>query len=368
VGEIANFQAEDFMDARIVGQTDRGTQLALAAVSLALHDAGWPRGDQPYSPPTLDPTKVGVVTASALGGAEFTQREMQNLWGKGPIFVGAYQAVAGFHGASTGQIALKYGLKGYAGVAVAEGAGGLEALAQAKRAISRGMEAMVGGGTEAPLSPFALTCQLRSGNLSLERDPRTAYRPFDARASGYVPGEGGAMLILEELESARRRGAPHIYAEIAGYAATNDAHGWCPEPSGEYLARAISLALERADVTPQDVDLIVADAFGTRERDASEAHAIYTALEERAAQIPVTVPKTMTGRLYAGSAPIDVAAASLALRTGCIPPTINIGRPADEWRLNLVTKAAVQAHIDVVLVLARGFGGFNSALVVKRVE
>jgi act minimal PKS chain-length factor (CLF/KS beta) len=371
-GEIVDFEPTNFVDARIAGQTDRSTQLALAAAALALQDAA-------LDPASLDPGTAGVVTANTMGGAEFTQREMQNLWAKGPIFVGAYQAIAGFYAAPTGQIAIKYGLTGHAGVAMAECAGGLEAIWQATRAILDGvgdrlpvgpMEAMVCGGIEAPLSPYALACQWRQGNMSMESDPRSAYRPFDERAKGYVPGEGGAMLVLEEYASARRRGAPHIYGEIGGYAATSDSYDSThPEPTGQYLARAISLALDRAAVPREEVSLILADAFGTRERDAIEARAINTALPERGYMVPVTAPKTMTGRLYAGGAPVDVATACCAMRDGCIPPTINVSRIADDCRLNLVLKdESYHPDIGTALILARGFGGFNSALVLKRVE
>src|SRR2546421_470962 len=140
-------------------QTDRWTWMALAATQMALEDAS-------FDPSAHEPNRMSVITASSSGGNEFGQREIQNLWGKGPIFVGAYQSIAWFYAATTGQISIKYGMKGECGVVVAEGAGGLEALAQSRRAIRRGVDAVVSGGTEAPIGPYALVCQMRNGLLS----------------------------------------------------------------------------------------------------------------------------------------------------------------------------------------------------------
>jgi minimal PKS chain-length factor (CLF/KS beta) len=209
---------------------------------------------------------------------------------------------------------------------------------------------------------------MRSGDLSEASEPAMAYRPFDASANGYVPGEGGAIFVVEDLEYARERGAPHMYGEIAGYGATNDAYTpMKPAPDGVQFARAISLALERAGVSPDDVDLVMADAASTPEGDALECTALRKSLGDRASQVPVTAPKSMTGRLYAGGGSIDVAAALLAMRDGCIPPTINLDQPAPGCDLNVVTQAR-EGRVDTVLVNGRGFGGFNSALVLRRVE
>src|SRR6266545_2993207 len=182
-------------DRRVV-QTDRWTWMALAAAKMAFDDAK-------FNPPDYDPYSMSVITASSSGGNDFGQKEIQNLWGKGPIYVGAYQSIAWFYAATTGQIGIAHGMKGASGVVLAEGAGGLEAMAQARRAIRRGVETVVTGGLEAPLGPYALTCQLRNNRLSHESEPAEAYRPFDARANGYVPGEGGAIILAESLDRAR---------------------------------------------------------------------------------------------------------------------------------------------------------------------
>jgi minimal PKS chain-length factor (CLF/KS beta) len=258
-------------------------------------------------------------------------------------------------------------MKGPSSVVIADGAGGLEALQHSRRMIRRGVDFVISGGTEAPIGPYALTCQLQNGSLSRARDPADAYRPFDARANGYVPGEGGAILTVESGDAAAERGAPNVYGEIAGYAATHDAyHHSRPDPDGVQYARAMSLALERAGVGPDDVDVVFADAAGTPEADAAEAKAIHGVFGGRATRIPVTAPKTMVGRLYAGGASLDVAAALLAMRDGVIPPTVNVDAPADGLDLDLVTGKGRPAELGTALVAARGFGGFNSALVLRR--
>jgi 3-oxoacyl-(acyl-carrier-protein) synthase len=256
-------------------------------------------------------------------------------------------------------------MKGPCGVVVQEGAGGLEALWHSRRNIIRGVEFVVSGATEAPLGPYALTCQMANGRVSTASDPADAFRPFDDRANGYVPGEGGAIITVEEAEKASGRGAPKVYAEVAGYGATNDAyHTKEPTPSGDQLARAIRLALERAGVEPDGVDAVFADASGVPEADLAEAQAIRAVFGGR--DVPVTAPKTMVGRLYAGGGALDVAAAVLSMRDGVLPPTINLDQPADGIDLNLVTGSSREAELGTVLVNARGFGGFNAALVLRK--
>ena len=187
------------------------------------------------------------------------------------------------------------------------------------------------------------------------------------RANGYVPGEGGAILIVEDLETARERGAPQIYGEVAGYGATHDAHHWKdPAPDGRQLARAIRVALENANASPDEVDAVFLDAAGIPVADATEAGALREVFGDRVAELPVTAPKTMVGRLYAGGAALDVAGALLAMRDGRLPPTINLDEPAEGCELRFVKDSGEEAELRTVLVNARGFGGFNSALVLRR--
>jgi minimal PKS chain-length factor (CLF/KS beta) len=360
-GEVDDFDANDWIERRLQVQTDRWTHMALAATQMAFDDAQ-------FDPGQFSEWSTSAITASSSGGNEFGQKEIQALWGKGPKFVGAYQSIAWFYAATTGQISIKHGLKGPCGVVVAEGAGGLEALQHARRTIRRGVDTVVSGGLEAPIGPYALTCQQANGYLSTASDPAAAFRPFDSRANGYVPGEGGAILLVESTDRVAERRPPRVYAEIAGYGATNDAHHWGkPAPDGRQLARAITVALDDAGVTADEIDAVFADAFGVPEYDTLEVTAIKAALGTRASQVPVTAPKTMVGRMYAGGASLDVAAAVLAIRDGVIPPTINLDDPADGYDLDFVT-AARESQLATVLVIARGYGGFNAALVLRRVE
>lgn len=359
-GEVSDFAPNDYIEQRLVVQTDRWTWMALGATKMALEDAAF--DPESYE----DPYKLSVITSSSSGGNEFGQREIQALWGKGPKFVGAYQSIAWFYAASTGQIAIRHLMKGPCGVVVSEGAGGLDALSQARRYVRRGVNLAVCGGTEAPIGPYALTCQLQNGLLSPEPDPG-AYRPFDRRASGYVPGEGGAVMVVEDLEHARSRGAPRIYAEIAGHAATQDGYHFArPAPDGRQLARAMRGALDDAGVSPEEVDAVFADGMGVAEWDAIEAGAIHDVFGDRGDEVPVTVPKSMVGRLYSGGAALDVACSTLALRDGVIPPTVNVDDPDEAYGLDLVTEARPRPDLSTVLVCARGFGGFNSALVLRK--
>jgi len=360
-GEVQGFKPEEHVDGRLIVQTDRWTWLALAAANMALQDAA-------LDPSKAEPYHMSVITASSSGGNEFGQKEIGNLWGKGVLFVGAYQSIAWFYAATTGQIAIKWGMKGPCGVVLSEGAGGLEALAHSWRNIRRGVNVVVSGGTEAPLCPYALVCQLQNGLMSREKDPALAYRPFDAKANGYVPGEGGAILIVEELEYAKKRGAPRLYAEILGYCATQDGyHHAKPAPDARQYARAMRQAIQNAGLSPKEVDVIFADAAGDLQADALEADAIREVFGARASEIPVTAPKSMVGRLYAGGASLDVATAALSLRDQVVPPIVNLNEPAKNCKLNFVTREQ-RMTVRNVLVNGRGYGGFNAAMVLHKYD
>jgi 3-oxoacyl-(acyl-carrier-protein) synthase len=359
-GEVKGFDATKYIDQRLIVQTDRWTWMAMAATQEALKDAALDLTKE-------EPSKMSVITASSSGGNEFGQKEIQSLWAKGPLFVGAYQSIAWFYAATTGQIAIKHVMKGPCGVMISEGAGGLDAVAHTRRNIRRGTEVAVSGGLEAPIGPYALACQLKSGLLSPSRDGN-GYRPFDARANGFLPGEGGAILLVEELEHARKRGA-RIYGEVAGHAATHDGyHHHKPAPDGKSFARAMALALKDARVAPDQVDVVFADAAGTLEGDALEIKALREALGPRASTVPVTAPKSMVGRLYAGGASLDLATALLAMRDGVIPPTVGLEKPAPDGHVDFVTGKARNAKVETVLVNARGYGGFNSAMVLRKLD
>ncbi|MFI9320329.1 ketosynthase chain-length factor [Kitasatospora aureofaciens] len=352
-GEV-NFTPEEHLPGRLLPQTDHMTRLALVAAEEALADAG-------ADPTTMPDFSAGVVTAASAGGFEFGQKELQALWSKGPAYVSAYQSFAWFYPVNTGQISIRHGMRGPGSALVAEQAGGLDALAKARRHVREGTALMLAGAVDGSLCPWSWLCLSRSGTVSPRRDPQRAFLPFDADASGGVPGEGGALLVLETPDGAAERGQHRHYGRIAGYAATFDPRPGSGRPPG--LRRAIDTALADAGIGPSDVDVVFADASGVAERDRAEAEVLGAVFGPRG--VPVTAPKTMTGRLLAGGAPLDVAAALLSLRDGVIPPSVHIGRPAHP-DLDLVRDRPRPARLGSALVLARGHGGFNSALVLTR--
>ncbi|MCE7083343.1 ketosynthase chain-length factor [Streptomyces sp. ST2-7A] len=351
-GEIAEFDAGKHLPGRLLPQTDRMTQLALVTAEWALADAG-ARTDE------LAEYEMGVITASSSGGFEFGQRELKALWSQGGRYVSAYQSFAWFYAVNSGQISIRHGLRGPSGVLVSDQAGGLDAVAQARRHIRKGISLVLTGALDASLCPWGWVAQLTNDRISTSDDPERAYLPFDPAAHGHVPGEGGALLVLESEESARSRGAAHIYGEIAGYAATFDPHpGTGREPG---LRRAIELALRDAGEEPAAIDMVLADGAAVQDLDRVEAEAISEVFGPHG--VPVTVPKSMTGRLCSGAAPVDLAAAFLAMRDGVIPPTAHSTASAD-YAIDLVTSLR-RARVRRALVVARGFGGFNSAMVVR---
>ncbi|MBQ0850528.1 ketosynthase chain-length factor [Streptomyces sp. NPDC057621] len=351
-GEITGFTAEEHLPSRLIPQTDRVTRLALAATDWALADAG-------VRPDELASFDMGVVTASASGGFEFGQNELRKLWSQGSQHVSAYQSFAWFYAVNSGQISIRNGMMGPSGVVVSDQAGGLDAVAQARRLIRKGTRLVVSGGVDASLCPWGWVAQLAGGRLSTSEDPARAYLPFDPDARGYVPGEGGAILILEAAEAARARGA-HSYGEIAGYGATFDPKPGSGRPPG--LRKAVELALADAGAEPSDVDVVFADAAGDPELDRAEADALTQVFGPRG--VPVSGPKTMTGRLYSGAASLDLATALLALRDGIVPAAVNV-KLSPEYDIDLVVDQPRRLGLRTALVLARGYGGFNSAVVLR---
>ncbi|WP_328393738.1 ketosynthase chain-length factor [Streptomyces sp. NBC_00390] len=363
-GEVPGFVAKEQVPSRLIQQTDRWTHLGLSAAEAAINDAD-------VNPAELPEYELAVVTSSSSGGTEFGQHEMENLYQHNPEWVGAYQSIAWFYAATTGQVSIRHGLRGPCGVICTEQAGGLDAIGQARRLIRTGSRLVVTGGTDASLCPYGLTAQLSTGNLSTVQDPARAYLPFDSEASGYLPGEGGAMLIVESAEAAEARGAQKIYGQVLGYAAGFDP----PPPSAAgpdsfasgrppALRRTIAAALADAGVRPDAVDVVFADALGVPSADLTEAEALAEIFGPRG--VPVTAPKTLTGRLYGGGAPLDVATALLALRDQVIPHTVGPTAPAPGHEIDLVLGEPRHQELRTALVVARGHGGFNAALVLGR--
>ncbi|WP_329407471.1 ketosynthase chain-length factor [Streptomyces sp. NBC_00704] len=355
-GQIRDFDPSAAVEERYLVQTDRFTHFAMAAADQALEDAGLSRAETDAAP-----YSVGVVTAAGSGGGEFGQRELQQLWSKGSRHVGPYQSIAWFYAASTGQISIRRGFKGPCSVVAADEAGGLDALAHAARAVRRGTDVIVAGATEAPIAPYSLVCQLGYEELSTVDDPTRAYRPFTSAACGFVPAEGGAMMVVEAAGTARARGA-RARAVLAGHAATfTGASRWAESREG--LAQAVRGALEEAGCAPEEIDVVFADALGVPEADRAEALAIVDALGPHGTRVPVTAPKTGIGRGYCAAPLTDAAAAVLTMEHGLIPPTPNVFDVCHD--LDLVTGRARTAEVRTALVLSRGLMGSNSALVLR---
>jgi minimal PKS chain-length factor (CLF/KS beta) len=353
-GEVRDFEAAEHLESRLLPQTDHMTRMALVASDAAFADAG-------VDPAAHDDYEIGVVSTNCYGGWDFGAREMEHLWAQGPRTVSVYESFAWFYAVNTGQISIRHRLHGHCGVLVSEEAGGLDAIATGRRQVRLGTPLMLAGGFEAPVCPWTLCAQIAGGRLSTSTAPEGAYRPFDVAASGHVPAEGGAILVVESAESAQQRGHSSSYGEIAGYAATFDPRPGSDRPPG--LRRAAELALADAGVSPEDVDVVFADASGTPELDRIEAEAIAGVFGPEG--VAVTAPKTMTGRMYGGGPCVDVVAALLSLRDQVIPPTINVSSLAPGCELALVLDQPKEAKVRTALVLARGYGGFNSALVLR---
>lgn len=220
------------------------------------------------------------------------------------------------------------------------------------------------GGVDSALDPWGWASHVSSGAVSTASEPSRAYLPFDVAAAGYVPGEGGAMLVLEDAAAARARGVPKVHGEITGYASTFDPPPGSQRPSG--LRRAAELALADAGLRPDEIDVVFADASGLPDRDRDEAAAIEAIFGANG--VPVTATKPLTGRLFSGAGPLDIVTALLSMRDAVIPPTAHTTELAEDYRIDLVLGAARPTDVGAALVLARGRWGFNSAVVVRTVS
>ncbi|WP_279578648.1 beta-ketoacyl synthase N-terminal-like domain-containing protein [Streptomyces sp. Tu 3180] len=349
-GELPGFVDEEHIPSRLLPATDRVTRIALAVAEEALADAG-------VDAEGLPEYGAGVITASSAGGAESGQRGLAALWGRGARYVSAYQSAAWFHAAGAAQISIRHRLRGTGSAVVSEQAGGIDALARARRRLRGGAQLMVTGGIDSTLCPWGWAAHLADGRMSRSADPARAYRPFDAAADGHVVGEGGALLVVEEAAAAARRGA-RGYGLVAGCAATFDG------PGRPRLREAAELALQDAGAEAGEVDVVFADGAARPGADRQESAVLRALFGPRG--VPVTVPKSMTGRLGAGGSALDLAAALLALHHQVVPPTTATRRAADAHAVDLVTGAPrVLPRLRTALVLARGRGGFNSAAVLR---
>ncbi len=364
-GIVRNFVIEDYIERKLAHRSDRMTHFVFAAMQEALTDACLEMALE-------QPSRVGAVIANTMGGAEYVLKQLHTLYTRGPRFMSAFTAIAWLHVSNVGQAAIHYGLQGYCKTPVNDTVGGLDALGMAYTALQRGVaDVIITGGCEAFLHPFILHVLAQQGQYVTEDDP-CAYRPFDRRACGLVPAEGAGICILEDYEHARQRGAP-IYAEIVGYAQTNDAHGmFAPSADGTRYARAIRQVMQEGHIAPADIAYVSLDGRAIPTSDQGEAEALHTVFGAELAHIALSVPRTMLGHSYAAAGAIDVITALLALKHGCIPPTMNCEQIDTRYGLQLVQDhpqplARAQTS-DVVLLGGRGLGGANVALAVRKVR
>ncbi|MFD7700002.1 beta-ketoacyl-[acyl-carrier-protein] synthase family protein, partial [Streptomyces caelestis] len=321
----------------------------------------------------VTPERTGVMVGNILGGWEFAERELRNLWTDGPRAVSPYQATAWFPAAPQGNICIDQGVKGPARTFVADRASGAYALIGGAEALLRDRaDVVIAGGVEAPLSPYGWLCLETSGLGAKARGtlaPDELYRPFDAGHGGSVFGEGAVFLILERREHAERRGAT-ILGELAGWGVSTD--GYMPyytvEPTGQVLGRAMRTAADRAGVSGEDLGAVFAHGSALPFEDVTEGYALHEAFGPAAARrVPVTVPKSGFGHLLGAAAPADVALALRGMREETVPATVNLDRPAPGIDLDLVRGEARPAPgWEHTLVVSRGLGGVNACLVLRR--
>lgn len=358
-GTVEEFEPTAFLDPRIVAQTDRWTQFDLVCTRQAIEDARLSLQDE-------DPTKIGAVFAAGTGGNAYGQQQLHICGSQGPKFVSVYLSIAWFYAASIGQVSIRNNIRGYGRNICAEAAGGPIAVGHAAKIIAQELcDVVIVGGSEAPLTPYTFASHQASGLISAEGGPYP-YRPFDVARSGPVIGEGGAGFCVESKEHALKRDA-HIYAEIAGWGQSFDGVLTRePASDGKEYARAITQALQMAQLHPEDIDWIICDGLGTQEGDRSEVKALQRVFGDLLPGIPASAPKSMIGRLFNGGSTVDIASALLGLESDIVLPTVGFTQPDPDCALDCVPNQARSRHLRNVLVGARGFGGYNSAIILKR--
>jgi 3-oxoacyl-[acyl-carrier-protein] synthase II len=358
--EIKNFEPGEYMDKKEARRMDRYNQFAMAATKLAIANAKLDVG-------SVDPYRFGVVVGSGIGGIETLENQQTTLLEKGVGRVSPFFIPMMIPNMASGRIAMQYKAKGYNECVVTACATSTNALGDAFKVIQRGdADIMITGGAEASITPlsFAGFCNMKA--MSTNEDPNSASRPFDAQRDGFVMGEGAGILILEELEHAKARGA-NILAEIAGYGCTNDAyHITSPAPEGEGSARCMNNALKDAEVSPEQVDYINAHGTSTDYNDRFETMAIKRVFGDRAKKVAISSTKSMTGHLLGAAGSIEAIITIHAMRDSVIPPTINYNTPDPECDLDYVPNVSRNQEVNVAISNSFGFGGSNACVVFKK--
>jgi len=363
-GEIPGFEPSAFFRPKRAGRMDRFAQLSIAAAQLALEDSGLAIGEGLHAIPE---TEFGVTIGSALGGVPSAEADHVAFLRSGPRSVPPSLATRVFAGAGACNVAIAFQARGPVLGNSNSCASGAIAIGEAFRAIRDGDAlAMSAGGVEAPLAPltFAAFTVIKAMSTSNE-DPAKASRPFDARRDGFVMAEGAALLILEDLAHALRRDAT-IYAEIAGFATTNDAfHMTAPQPQGRDAARAMRLAIRDAALTTDEIEAVNAHGSSTVLNDRTETLAIKEVLGERARRVPVSGTKGLHAHALGASGAMEAAIASLSVSEGFLPATANLDHPDPDCDLDYVPRVGRAGPVRTVISNSFGFGGTNACLVFK---
>ncbi len=361
--ELRNFDPSLYLDRKEVRRTDPYQQLSIAAMKQALAQSSLQITEEVAD-------DVGVYIGSGIGGLTTLHEQFKTLFEKGPERISPFLINMMIIDGAPGMVSIITGAKGPNWAAVSACATSANTVGEAWETIRRGdAKAMIAGGAEKSMTPIAMAAFDNMHALSRRNDdPQRASRPFDATRDGFVMGEGAGMLILEDLDFARARGAK-ILAELVGYGSTADAHHVTePAPGGEGLVRAMRRALQKADLRPDQIDYINAHGTSTPFNDRTETQAIKTYFGDHAYQLAVSSTKSMTGHMLGAAGAAEAVICVLAIQTGILPPTINLRHPDPECDLDYVPNEARRRLIDVAMSNSMGFGGHNTCLIFKRYE
>ncbi len=361
--EVKNFKPEEYINAKALRRMDTFVQYALVSAVMAMDDAGLKVGHD-----GLDATRIGIIVGSGIGGIGVIEKQHAILLDKGPRRVTPLLIPMLISNMASGQLSIYFDAKGPNSCVVTACATAAHSIGDAYRVIERGdADVMIAGGTEAAITPlgFAGFCMMKA--LSTRNDdPEHASRPFDRERDGFVIGEGAGIVILEEYERAKARGAD-VYAEVAGYGITADAyHITAPDPDGDGSARAMKMAVEHAGLNAEDVDYINAHGTSTPLNDVAETIAIKQVFGDRAYKLPISSTKSMTGHLLGAAGGVESVATILTIKKGVIHPTINYEYPDPECDLDYVPNEARQADVKVAITNSFAFGGQNATLAFKQ--
>lgn len=359
-GEVKGFNPEDFMDKKETKKMDIFIHYALASGTMAIQDSGLKIDDS-------NADRVGVLVGAGLGGLSTIEKYHSILLEQGPKKISPFFIPMLIVNLAPGQISIYFGARGPNSSVVTACATGNHSIGEACRIIQRGdADVMIAGGAESTITPLAIGgfCSMRALSTRNE-EPQRASRPFDKDRDGFVIAEGAGLLILEELDHARRRGA-NIYAEVIGFGCNADAyHISAPSPNGIGAARCMEIALKDAGISYEDVDYINAHGTSTPLNDLSETMAMKTVFKDRAKKIAVSSTKSMTGHLLGAAGGVEAIYSILAITRGVIPPTINYETPDPECDLDYVPNIPREAKLQIVMSNSFGFGGTNATLIFK---